>query len=115
MFTPNLKGTLEKVVGRDIHGRPTLGAAIPCPFGSISLKVSAQETTVRADSSASRGNADEMVTERGRILIPAFIKPSQGDIFTFNGMRYKIASLHDRYSIGGKLDHWECDLESYVG
>ncbi len=115
MFSPNLTGTLQKMTGRDIHGRHQLGPSLPCPFGAISLKVSAKTTTVRADSSASRGSASETVTERGRILVPAFISVQNGDIFTYQGNKYEIVSLHQRYSVTGALDHWECDLESFVG
>lgn len=115
MFVANLKGELRKLIGRDIHGRHLLGPSVPCPFGAISLQIGALPTTVRADSSASRGSSNELVTQRGRILIPSFIKVDNNDIFGFQGVKYKVVSVHPRYSIAGYHDHWECDLESYLG
>ncbi|MDE4297090.1 hypothetical protein PXK56_18035 [Phaeobacter gallaeciensis] len=115
MFTPNLQGTIQGITGRDVHGRHKLGPEKPCPFGSVSLKVGARKTSVRADSSASRGSASETAVERGRILIPAFIEVSNGSIFSYQSAKYEVVSVHPRYAISGALDHWEVDLETFLG
>jgi hypothetical protein len=115
MFTANLKGTLQRNIGRDIHGRHTLGPSIPCPFGPVNLEIGAAKTSARADSSASRGSADQTSVGRGKILIPPFMTVANNDVFTFKGVKYEIVSAHPRYSTSGHLDHYECDLESLVG
>lgn len=115
MFLPNLVGTIRGVIGRDIHGRHELGPETPCPFGSVSLKTGAKKTTVRADSSASRGAANETAVERGRILIPASITVKNGDIFSFQGQRYEVVAAHSRFAVTGAFDHWEVDLETFLG
>lgn len=115
MFTPNLMGTIQSRIGRDIHGRHKLGPEKPCPFGPVNLSIGALKTSVRADSSASRGSADETAVERGKILIPAFVSVSIGDIFIFSGVKFEIITAHQRFSVTGSFDHYECDLESYLG
>lgn len=116
MFIANLTGTIRSVIGRDIHGRHQFGPERPCAFAIVSLKISAIKTTVRADSSASRGSADETVVERGKILIPSFITVVKNDdIFEYQSRKYRIASVHPRYSVNGVFDHWEVDVESFLG
>lgn len=114
MFIANLTGSLQKITGRDVHGRHELSPSMPCPFSPVSLANASTKTTVRADSSASRGSSDERVTERGKVLIPTFISVSNNDIFTFQGIKYEIVMVHQRYSTGGRLDHFECDLETFL-
>ena len=115
MFSPNLMGKIKKVTGRDIHGRQSLSDPISCPFGPVSLKLGSGKTSVRADSSASRGAADQIAIERGSILIPRYIPANISDIFAFGENEYEITAIHPRYSVDGMLDHYECDLETFLG
>jgi hypothetical protein len=111
MFEPNVVGKLAKLVGRDVHARPTFAEPIDCPFGIVNLNVGAEKTIVRADSSASRGSADEISAVRAKILIAKYIDVTIGDRFEFEGMKFLIASKHVRRSILGSVDHFECDME----
>lgn len=111
MFEPNLKGKLQKRTGRNIHGEPLLSAAIDCSFAIVNLEVKALKTSVRADSSGSRGSADEFTAEHLRILISKFTKFEINDIFSFDGMSYLVISKHPRRSVFGDIDHYQCDLE----
>ena len=111
MFRPNLNGYILFVSGRDLHGRETYSAPVPCPFAAIDLATRAQRTTVRADSSASRGAADETVSG-ARIMIVNYVAPRIGDRFTYGDAAWKIVMVHPRRSVFGGLDHYECEMEA---
>lgn len=111
MFIPNLRGDLYRKSGRDIYGRAQLGPRQDCPFAIINLEIGARKTSVRADSSASRGAADEIASQRAKILIPSYVDVRVGDYFGFQGRRYEINMVHPRHSITGRFDHYECELE----
>lgn len=111
MFAPNLIGTIAVIAGRDIHGIATFGAPKECPFAMINLNSKSEKTSVRADSSASRGSADELTSQKMKILIPVFVTVGIGDRFVFDGVKYDIISRHPRRSVFGDLDHYECDIE----
>jgi hypothetical protein len=111
MFEPNLIGAIKKRVGRDVHGQAVLGREISCPFAIVNLEVMAQKTSVRADSSGSRGSADELTADRLRILISKFVSVAIDDVFIFEGASYVITSKHTRRSVMGDVDHYQCDLE----
>lgn len=110
-FTPNLIGRLYRPEGNDIHGRPRFGAPTDCQFAVVNAKRQTEKTSVRADSSASRGSADEITTGLGRILIARHHTVEIGDLFEFDGDSYDIVSKHARRSVFGEVDHYECDLE----
>lgn len=111
MFEPNSVGRLFRVIGRDVHSRPTYSAGIECPFAPVNLEVGAQKTSVRADSSASRGAADELAATLAKILIVQYVSVTIGDKFSFEGINYRIARKHIRRSVAGVIDHIECQLE----
>ncbi len=113
MFAPNVVGQISRILGRDVHARPTFSEPTSCPFGIVNLNVGAEKTVVRADSSASRGSADETAALRAKILIVPYVAVEIGDRFEFEGMVFKIASKHVRRSVTGTVDHFECDLEMY--
>jgi hypothetical protein len=115
MFAPNLVGRISRVIGRDVHARPKFSEPEDCPFGIVNLNVGAEKTVVRADSSASRGSADETAALKAKILIVPYIQVKIGDKFEFQGLTFKISSTHYRVSIMGQVDHIECDLEMYPG
>jgi hypothetical protein len=111
MFQPNLTGRLSSRVNRDQHGRITWGDQIVCPFAIVNLEISDEKTSVRADSSASRGAADERAAVRAVILIGLSPEPRIGDLFSFEGINYMINERHVRRSVTGVIDHYECGME----
>lgn len=110
MFRPNQVASLEQVIGRDVHSRETFGAAREISVAVVRLITSAQKTTVRADSSASRGSAEETVVQ-GIMLVDKAVAMNRGDRLTFNGIQYRIFSIHPRYTVAGALDHFQIELE----
>ncbi|RWB95536.1 MAG: hypothetical protein EOQ56_27690 [Mesorhizobium sp.] len=111
MFRPNSVGKLSARAGRDLHGRPTyFPNGVDCPFSPVDLTQKTLKTSVRADSSATRGSADETVSTTV-ILIDKSMKPKNGDKFEFEGTSYEIVSTHPRKRVTGVLDHFECALQ----
>lgn len=111
MFEPNQMGKLYKLAGRDVHARSTFEDPIDCPFGSVNMDIGSRKTSVRADSSASRGSADETSAERAKILVPAFINIDIGDKFECDEGLFIVMTRHVRRSVMGYIDHFECNLE----
>lgn len=111
MFQPNQIGKLSRLTGRDVHAREIYAEPTDCPFGAVNLDVGTQKTNVRADSSASRGAADEIATVRAKILVSPLVVIGIGDRFQFDGITYRIQSKHTRRSIMGGVDHFECAME----
>lgn len=111
MFQPNLVGKIQTLTGRDVHSRATYAPATDCPFGIVNLNVGSIKTSVRADSSASRGAADEIAAMLAKILVPPYVKVAIGDKFTFQGLTFQITTTHYRISVMGDVDHIECGME----
>lgn len=111
MFMSNLVGSISTLKGYDVHAREIYSPRRVCPFAIVTLEIGAEKTSVRTDSSASRGSADEMTVERGKILIANYVDVKINDRFEFEGVTYKIISKFARRSVAGLIDHYECDLE----
>jgi hypothetical protein len=111
MFEPNVVGKLSRVIGRDVHARATYSEPEDCPCGIVNLDISSDKTVVRADSSASRGSADEKSAQHAKILIASYMTVNVGDRFQFDGLTFLIKSKHVRRSIMGAVDHFECGME----
>lgn len=109
MFRPNQKAMHSQVISRDLHARETFGTPVPIDIAVISLETSAKKTTVRADSSASRGSAEETIVD-GKILISPQLAVLRGDRVTILGTDYYVAMIHPRFDVWGSLDHKEIDL-----
>lgn len=113
MFKPNLPCTLRRKTGTDQYGQPTFGAPIPERCSIVRLKTVMDRTTVRADSSATRGHAYEWVSQSRFLLRPSTLA-QEGDRLTVNGAAVRIVSMFPRHDVNGRLDHYEVDGE-YAG
>lgn len=109
MFSPNLRCKYRRRLGTDRYGKPTYGPIMPAMCGIVRLEEASDTTSVRADSSASRGSAmEEMI--QARILFPGRVKLANGDMVMFDKYTMTVASVRPRHSIAGVLDHWQVDL-----
>lgn len=115
MFIPNNTGTLYRQTSTNIDGEKSFGTGGAMRCAIVKLDAMALSTTVRTDSSATRGAADEKVIV-AKILFPAtYTPPSADDRFDIVGYKLKVMSVHPRFSVTGKLDHYECGFEVWVG
>jgi hypothetical protein len=113
MFLPNTYGILFAKTGRNRHGEAVFAEGKPVECGVVRLSRVQQPTSVRADSSASRGNAQEFAMSAAKILFPATVTIAIGDRFKIASYDLVVTAREPRLSISGDLDHFECDFGIY--
>lgn len=113
MFLPNTYGMLSRKLGTNVFAEQTFGAAVKTPCAVVHLQAIDVKSPIRADSSASRGNADEM-TEMAKILFPRNIVLHIGDKFTIQGLSLEISKIEPRLDVLGNLDHYEVDMTQVI-
>lgn len=107
MFRPNLRGTLWKRLGsRDIFGKEAYSAPTSFRYAVVHLKEITQQTTVRADSSASRGAAEDAIAN-ANILVPPDTNIKKGDKVEVHSVMIEVSSLEPRFNTRGRLDHYQ--------
>lgn len=109
MFQPNILCSVARVNGRtDLFGNATLAPAVPSMCSIVKLITRESNVTVRADSSASRGAAQESTAEAVLLFSPAQ-KVAINDVVDVIGYRLKVTAVHPRISINGRLDHYQIE------
>lgn len=109
MFRPNVKCTLRPILeGFDVYGSSRLGEAIPIKCAVVKLKDKRQQTTVRADSSGSRGFGEEQVADAKLLFLPSS-QVKAGDVIRVHGIDLEVAIVQPRIAISGRLDHYEVE------
>lgn len=83
-----------------------LGAKISERCAIVKLINSVEKTTVRADSSASRGSSKEYLAD-AVLLMLASSKVQLGDVVTVAGANVQVIAKFPRYDVNGRLDHLE--------
>jgi hypothetical protein len=107
MFRPNQVCYVTVASGRtDVYGQPLAATKVREQCAVVRLLTTNMKSAVRADSSASRGNAKELVTD-SLILLAATTAADIDDLIEVGGVKLRILSKHPRYSVGGALDHYE--------
>lgn len=113
MFRPNTTCIITETQGYSVHGEPAFGIAQTVPCGIVRLDLTSQKTSVRTDSSASRGNAEEEVS-RSVLLFPATVTPKLGSKVEIMGITLRIMAVQPRLTVRGGLDHYQCTLEAWT-
>ena len=108
MFVPNNTCSLYGATATmDIRGERTylpVKLGVPCAVISLNLKI--DKTSVRADSSGSRGRAEEDQGD-AMLLFPASVEIQRNDIVACDGETLEAISIMPRRSVLGRLDHYE--------
>lgn len=113
MINPNIPCVVVKESGTDVYGRPLAGERIKTKCNIVALKGSSVKSSVRADSSASRGRAHELISETV-LLFPRYTNISFDDTVEVQGQKLRVMAVHPRYDVSGRLDHLEVGLETWV-
>lgn len=108
MFTPNRKAMLSKRTGRDKYAREMFAPAREVQIAIVRRITRIGKTTVRQDSSASRGSAEETLADIKILMRPLDL--AKDDRLVIDGDIFRVVEVHPRYSVYGKLDHLEVDL-----
>jgi hypothetical protein len=111
MFRPNnFCYVRRKLPGYNKYGEENYGDKEKIPFAQVRYDTKKEDSTVRADSSATRGNIKEYHAS-GRLLVPVSVKPDWGDLFIVHGKVFRVKQLEPRYNVLGQLDHYQIDYE----
>ena len=109
MFIPNGYCQIRKLLPSfNVYGEPEYGPLETIPFAQVRFDTKIEDSTVRADSSATRGNVKEFHAS-GRCLVPKTVIPNWGDIFIIHGKTYRCKQVEPRYNVVGQLDHFQVD------
>lgn len=106
LFVPNQRCVIVKMSAMDIYGQKHVERRINENCAILKSKKNSTKSSVRADSSASRGNAQEITADYWLIL-EKNTQAEIDDLIEFRGLRLKIIGLHPRFSIRGDHDHTE--------
>ena len=113
MLIPNKKCRIHTSSGQyDLNGRPVQGQIVGEMCAVVRMLTRAEKTSVRADTSASRGAAIEEVSDGKFLLMPRTVA-DYDDLIEVDGQKFKIVGKQRRYDINGRLDHYEIFGESW--
>lgn len=114
MFRPNLTCEIAAMGAPDVYGKRSYDAWEPALFAIVKLEQRADKTSVRTDSSASRGSAKEILAD-ARFLFPKNVVLKQGDRIRFANFTLTVVSVWPRHRVTGEMDHWQVDCDIWAG
>lgn len=107
MFTPNRKCRARISDGQtDLYGQPVPGLWTTEGCSVVRMIITNEKTSVRADSSASRGNAMELLADL-KILMTTKTLVNIDDILELDGYQFRVLGREPRRDVLGRLDHIE--------
>lgn len=114
ILIPQLYGLLSRQNGTDLYGSPVYGTSIRVGLGVVRLQLGARKTSVRADSSATRGGSDETTIDAVLLFEPK-VEPQMLDRLVVHGVTLRVVGFQPRFDLLGNLAHWQVDLEIEAG
>lgn len=108
-FIGTVPAELSRKTGNNRVGEPIYGETQSLRVGVVHLIRQIAKTSVRTDSSASRGNAEEKVAT-AKLLLPVSARPRNGDRLIVVEMKMRIENIEPRFDVFGDLDHYETTL-----
>lgn len=112
MFRANTFCQLQPRKGFDEYGDPSFGPSNRIKCAVVRLARSSTPSSVRADSSGTRGKADQLESD-AVILMPPTAEPPMGAKVTILGITLEIVGMQPRLNIMGRLDHYEVSLNAW--
>ena len=107
----NIPCTVEKRGAADLYGQEQKSAPVPEWCQVVKLEPRVQHSTVRTDSSATRGRAME---DRADAVL--LIRPNSSaeieDFITVNKVKLRVMEKRARFTVTGILDHYQITCES---
>ncbi len=95
-----------------VHGQPILGKAVRERCAILFVTRSLERTTVRADSSSSRGHGDEK-TVAIRVHLDGNTVADVGDKLTVDNVAGRIVSMTAQRDVTGYVDHFKVECEAW--
>lgn len=100
--------TVIKSRGHDLYGAEVVGVKEKELCAVLELAKSANFSSVRTDSSATRGAAHEN-RAFAKLLLSYKTSAEIGDLILVHFYRLKVASKSPKFSAMGKLDHYQIE------
>ena len=110
---PKIPCTITKASSTDVYGQEVFGPSKRVKCAIVTLDANSIKTSVRADSSASRGNADQ-ITVKAVLLFSPKVDITFGDKISVSGVDLKVVGRFPRYTVMGVLDHIQVDASIWV-
>lgn len=109
-----LEGSLyRKSKELDVYGESQLRFVDRIKLGMVRFADSVEKSSVRADSSASRGKAEQ--EEFDAVMVtPLESKVQQGDIMLVDGVKLRVDMIHKRFGLRGRPGHLEVGASIWV-
>lgn len=110
MFKPNQRCLIYSNSRADVYGRTIRGGGRSERCSVVKLVSSAVQTSVRADSSSSRGAAQEVVSNAVLLFLPS-VAIKIDDKVEIAGFSLRVSGIHPRFNVRGVHDHNEVHFE----
>lgn len=114
MYT-NASCKVQTSTGFNAFGEPQWGTPTAELCSIVRLQPKMSHTTVRADSSMSRGHGDEAVLGSCRLLLSPTTQARLGSLIELTAglttIRFKVTSMEPRMDALGPIDHYEVEGE----
>lgn len=114
MFRPNRKCEVSVLGASDKYGKRNYSDWKWVPFAQVKMVDRADKTSVRTDSSATRGSAHEILADTRFLFLPN-VELTPGDRVRVGKQMYTVVSVFPRYSVTGVHDHWQVDCNIFWG
>ena len=109
----NTPCVITRTVGKDIYGQDQYSDPEDSFCGVVKLDIISEKTTVRTDSSASRGRAHEIEAD-ARLLFESHIELDRNDRVDVMGHSLRVVAIFPRLDVHGDHDHNQVDLMAWV-
>lgn len=107
MYRPNKVCIISVASGKtDVYGQPLPARKVREQCAVVKLDMKSAKSPIRADSSASRGNAREVHTDAVILLGPNTVA-NIDDVVDLGYTTVRIIEKHPRFNMAGTLDHFE--------
>lgn len=97
----------------DSSGNELYGPNRPARCAVVKLNSRSEKSTVRADSSGSRGAAQEVLPDIV-LLFKAGNAPDLEDRITVDGVKVRVTARMPRYLVTGAIDHYQVECEKWA-
>ena len=106
MVIYGVKCVLIKKGGHNLYGDKVKGKRIQERCGVVKLESGRGNTTVRVDSGATRGGAEEGMAQAVLLMRPTS-DVEIDDLIEIQGIKLRVTTKRLRFSVAGRLDHFQ--------
>ena len=115
IIEPQVPATIERYIGDSFEGDALFLPKEKIMIAPIKFSERSLKSSIRPDVEPSQTRARELVGHIIRLMIPAEIGVKIGDVIEVNipsvDLRLRVQSFWPRFSVDGRLDHIETEME----